>query len=100
MEAKFSIVQDHTDTFADSARLTVIGVGGGGGNAVETMVQNGVKALPSSVPIPIDKRLTACQRPIKSSSVSKITTAAWGQVPIQKWVVKQLRAMKNKFANC
>ena len=43
MEAKFSIVQDHTDTFADSARLTVIGVGGGGGNAVETMVQNGVK---------------------------------------------------------
>ena len=45
MEAKFSIVQDHTDTFADSARLTVIGVGGGGGNAVETMVQNGVKGI-------------------------------------------------------
>ena len=61
MEAKFSIVQDHTDTFADSARLTVIGVGGGGGNAVET-----------------------CQRPIKSSSVSKITTVAWAQVLIQK----------------
>ena len=73
MEAKFSIVQDHTDTFADSARLTVIGVGGGGGNAVETMVQNGVKGI-----------TFVCQRPIKSSSVSKITTAAWAQVPTQK----------------
>ncbi|MFW2177559.1 MULTISPECIES: cell division protein FtsZ [unclassified Moraxella] len=45
MEAKFSIVHEQSDTFADSARLSVIGVGGGGGNAVETMVQNGVKGI-------------------------------------------------------
>lgn len=45
MEAKFSIVHEENDTFADSARLAVIGVGGGGGNAVETMVQNGVKGI-------------------------------------------------------
>lgn len=45
MEAKYSIVHEDSETFADSARLTVIGVGGGGGNAVETMVQNGVKGI-------------------------------------------------------
>ena len=45
MEAKFSIEPDFHDTFAQSARLSVIGVGGGGGNAVETMVQNGVKGI-------------------------------------------------------
>ena len=71
MEAKFSIVQDHTDTFADSARLTVIGVGGGGGNAVETMGTKWCKGITFVCANTDRTSLDRLSAPIKSSSVSK-----------------------------
>lgn len=44
MEAtKFTIASDQHEENNGRARFTVIGVGGGGGNAVETMVQSGIK---------------------------------------------------------
>lgn len=45
MESKFSIANDSFEEHNGSARLTVIGVGGGGGNAVETMVQSNIKNI-------------------------------------------------------
>lgn len=43
MDAKFTIAHDPHEFHNGQARLTVIGVGGGGGNAVETMVQSSIK---------------------------------------------------------
>lgn len=43
MESKFSIVSDSPAESNGQARFTVIGVGGGGGNAVEHMVQSNIK---------------------------------------------------------
>lgn len=43
MESKFSIVSDTPAESNGQARFTVIGVGGGGGNAVEHMVQSNIK---------------------------------------------------------
>ena len=43
MTSKFSIVSDTPEQSNGQARFTVIGVGGGGGNAVEHMVQSNIK---------------------------------------------------------
>ncbi len=43
MESKFTIANEEARNEYDGARFTVIGVGGGGGNAVEHMVQSGIK---------------------------------------------------------
>lgn len=43
METKFSIANDQAPENNGQARFTVIGVGGGGGNAVEHMVQSNIK---------------------------------------------------------
>ena len=53
-----SIVDDIDITLGNNAKLKVIGVGGGGGNAVQNMIMAGLKGpvcrgCSSSAPIPI-----------------------------------------------
>lgn len=45
MENKFTMANDQPAEYDGQARFTVIGVGGGGGNAVEHMVQSGIKNI-------------------------------------------------------
>ncbi|WP_315040609.1 cell division protein FtsZ [Faucicola mancuniensis] len=45
MELKYGMANEQFEENNGQARLTVIGVGGGGGNAVETMVQSGIKNI-------------------------------------------------------
>lgn len=56
-----------TDIREMKARITVFGVGGAGGNAVNNMIAAGAcKASTSSSPIPMHRRLP-CRRPSVSS---------------------------------
>lgn len=43
--SKYGILEDESQSFEGQARFVVFGVGGGGGNAVEHMVQQGVKGV-------------------------------------------------------
>ncbi len=44
------------EEFDQGTQIKVIGVGGGGGNAVDHMIAQGVQAWNSSAPIPMRRR--------------------------------------------
>jgi cell division GTPase FtsZ len=50
------------EEFSMGTQIKVIGVGGGGGNAVEHMIEEGVRASTSSAPTPTRRRSTARRR--------------------------------------
>ena len=82
-----SIVDDIDITLGNNAKLKVIGVGGGGGNAVQNMISSGLQGVQFICANTDMQALSRNNAPVKIQLV-KNSPRAWGPVPIPLWAVK------------
>lgn len=65
--SSYSIIEDEDSIAEGQARFIVFGVGGGGGNAVQNMVQQDIKGVTLLLPTPTVKHLIKLMYPINIS---------------------------------
>ena len=82
-----SIVDDIDITLGNNAKLKVIGVGGGGGNAVQNMITSGLQGV-QFICANTDMQALSATMPRSRSSWAKSSPRAWGPVPTPPWAVR------------
>lgn len=80
------------------SNIKVIGVGGGGGNAIDSMIEDGIDGVNSSRQIPTHKHSLATTPKLKSNSVSSVQ-GDWAQVQIRPSVKKRLKSRRRRSKN-